>query len=75
MIDLESIYKKWGNQNKYCNENHFYFEILTNASKHCLKKKNQNKYCNKNHLYFEILTNAHAPQTVSIFNLTIWEKE
>ena len=35
------------------------------------KKKNQNKYCNKTHLYFEILTNAHAPQTISLFNLTI----
>ena len=30
---------------------------------------------NKNHVYFEILTNAQAPQTVSLFNLTIWEKE
>ena len=41
----------------------------------CLLHTNQSKYCNKNDLYFEILTHAHAPQTVSLFNLTIWEKE
>ena len=40
---LKAYTKKWWNQNKYCNKNHFYFEIITNASKHCLKKKKKIK--------------------------------